>query len=105
MHFLVGILAADSHLPMRISQVSVERSLEPQNRINQTSLVTIPIEEFTDLSLKENSGDSKDSTDDKGSSSSLAESSDDVQLLVSSALKPRRRLCKRKGLPCRAPMH
>ncbi|PKI71252.1 uncharacterized protein LOC116193562 [Punica granatum] len=84
-------------------KVSVEPALKPEDTISRSSFITIPIEEFTDLSLKE-SGDSINSTDDKESTSSLAESSDDVQLLVSSALKPRRRLHKRKGLPCRAPL-
>ncbi|KAK4743016.1 hypothetical protein SAY87_001017 [Trapa incisa] len=85
-------------------KLTVEPSLIAKDQNGRPSCISFPIEEFIEFSLKENDRDSVNSTNE-GSSSSLAESSDDAQLLTSSSLKPIRRLHKRKGLPCRAPLH
>nr|GMD19822.1 uncharacterized protein LOC109166869 [Ipomoea batatas] len=47
---------------------------------------------------------SKENTTENESCSSLTESSEVIQVWVSSALKPRKQLHKRKGVPCRAPL-
>ncbi|KAK4754506.1 hypothetical protein SAY87_002610 [Trapa incisa] len=86
-------------------KVSVEPLLKPNEPIRQTSFITVPFEEVTDLSLKESGGNSMNSGDDKEPSTSLAESRNDVQGLASSALGLRRRLHKRKGCPRRSPFH
>ncbi|KAF8021172.1 hypothetical protein BT93_G1566 [Corymbia citriodora subsp. variegata] len=61
-------------------------SMKPNNE-QSPDIITIPIEELTDLSLKDNYCSSSN-CDEKESSTSLAESSEDAHFGVSSVLKP-----------------
>ncbi|KAG8634793.1 protein RGF1 INDUCIBLE TRANSCRIPTION FACTOR 1 isoform X2 [Manihot esculenta] len=76
--------------------------------------LTFTIQEFSDLSWKQNYNEETQSNDEKSSSSSssspsssssfsLTEISEETQGWLSSTLKPRRQLHKRKGIPRRAP--
>lgn len=67
-------------------------------------LISIPISEFDELSFKEDY-DTEENTSEKESSISVAESSEEFQVLMSSTLKPKKQAHKRKGVPRRAPLH
>ncbi|XP_030468125.1 protein RGF1 INDUCIBLE TRANSCRIPTION FACTOR 1 [Syzygium oleosum] len=92
-------------LPNRFCSIACKVSVVSMKPNNEQSpdVITIPIEELTDLSLKDNYCSSSNG-DEKESSVSLAESSEDAHFGVSSVLKPRRRSHKRKGFPRRAPL-
>lgn len=81
----------------KVSAVSVE--LKDQSH----EIISLSIQEFTNLSWKENPNAEKHSSENE-SSLSLTDMSEDTQGWMNSALKPRRQLHKRKGVPRRAPL-
>lgn len=84
---------------LQVSLVPLKPKDQSQN------FMTVPISEYEDLSFKENYN-SETNLSEMESSLSLAESSEEVQACwVSSALKPRKLLRKRKGIPFRAPLY
>ncbi|KAJ6312859.1 hypothetical protein OIU77_014397 [Salix suchowensis] len=78
-------------------QVSVE--LKDQSH----EIISFSVQEFPDLSWKENCNAERHSSENE-SSLSLTDMSEDTQGWINSALKPRRQLHKRKGVPRRAPL-
>ncbi|KAF3432083.1 hypothetical protein FNV43_RR26822 [Rhamnella rubrinervis] len=91
-------------LPNRFCSIACKVSLVPMNPLDQShnKFITVPIAQYGDLSLKE-SYNSETNTSEMESSLSLAESVEEVHAWVSAALKPRKLLHKRKGIPLRAP--
>ncbi|KAJ6726179.1 PLATZ TRANSCRIPTION FACTOR FAMILY PROTEIN [Salix purpurea] len=81
----------------KVSAVSVE------NKDQSHEIISFSIQEFTNLSWKENSNAEKHSSENE-SSLSLTDMSEDTQGWMNSALKPRRQSHKRKGVPHRAPL-
>lgn len=81
----------------KVSAVSVE--LKDQSH----EIISLSIQEFTNLSWKENPNAEKHSSENE-SSLSLTDMSEDTQGWMNSALKPRRQLHKRKSVPRRAPL-
>lgn len=82
----------------------IQVSMVPMNPLDQShnKFITVPSTQYGDLSFKE-SYNSETNTSEMESSLSLAESVDEVHAWVSAALKPRKILHKRKGIPLRAP--
>ncbi|XP_009351571.1 protein RGF1 INDUCIBLE TRANSCRIPTION FACTOR 1 [Pyrus x bretschneideri] len=67
--------------------------------------ITVAVPQYAEFSLKGNYYNSETNMSEMESSSiSLAESSEEMNAWVCSALKPRRLLHKRKGIPHRAPL-
>ncbi|XP_057961619.1 protein RGF1 INDUCIBLE TRANSCRIPTION FACTOR 1 [Malania oleifera] len=64
----------------------------------------LPIPELGDLSLKETYSPDEENVAEKDSCISVGTSSDEAQAFVSSVLKPRKQMHKRKGIPRRAPL-
>ncbi|KAK9276959.1 hypothetical protein L1049_006498 [Liquidambar formosana] len=85
-------------LPNRFCSIACKVSvvLEKSNRDRSHKVITFPIAEVNDLSLSENSNPEGDL--------SWAASSDETQFWANSALKPKKQLHKRKGVPRRAPL-
>lgn len=72
---------------------------------DQRTEMFISIQEVADISLKENYRPEEISTDEKESSLSSSDFSEETGIwLRSSTLKPRKQLHKRKGIPRRAPL-
>jgi hypothetical protein len=67
------------------------------------NIIPFSIQEFPDLSWKENCSAERHSSENE-SSLSLTDMSEDTPGWINSALKPRRQLHKRKGVPRRAPL-
>ncbi|XP_062113295.1 protein RGF1 INDUCIBLE TRANSCRIPTION FACTOR 1 [Humulus lupulus] len=92
--------------PNRFCSISCKISvvpLKPKDHNNQSSFITVS--QYEDLSCKEKSI-SETNLSEIESSLSLAESSEEIQACwVSSPLKPRKLLRKRKGIPFRAPLY
>ncbi|GMN38389.1 hypothetical protein TIFTF001_007616 [Ficus carica] len=81
----------------KVSQVPLKPKDQRQN------FETSPVSQYGDLSFKENNSETYMS--EMESSLSLAESAEEVNACwVGSALKPRKLLRKRKGVPVRAPL-
>ncbi|KAK8522767.1 hypothetical protein V6N12_056463 [Hibiscus sabdariffa] len=70
---------------------------------NQTGKLEPSIREFPDLPWKYNKNSPEISTEEKQSSLSSTDLSDEMKTSVNKSLKPRKRLKKRKGTPRRAP--
>lgn len=75
--------------------------VKPEDQSHKFIAVTIP--QYGDFSLKGNCN-SETNMSEMESSISLAESSEEMTAWVCSALKPRKLLHKRKGIPHRAPL-
>ncbi|KAJ4837766.1 hypothetical protein Tsubulata_047146 [Turnera subulata] len=76
-------------------------SVKPREQSHE--MITFSIEEFPDISLKENSSQERHSTENE-SSFSLTDISEETHTLTPLGLKPRKRFHKRKGLPLRSPL-
>lgn len=70
---------------------------------HNSKVVPYPVQEFAHLSLKE-SVDMEENLKEKELSSSLADSPMEIETQTSSALKPKKQLHKRKGIPRRSPL-
>ncbi|XP_024019354.1 uncharacterized protein LOC21390182 [Morus notabilis] len=92
--------------PNRFCSIACKVSLVPLEPKDQSqNFITVPIPQYGDLSFKENCN-SETNLSEMESSLSLAESGEEVHACwVSSALKPRKLLRKRKGIPFRAPLY
>ncbi|KDP38153.1 hypothetical protein JCGZ_04796 [Jatropha curcas] len=82
----------------KVSTVSVK----PKDQ--KPKLITFSIQEFPNLSWKENYNQERESSGEMESTLSLTDMSEENQEWLISALKPRKQLHKRKGIPRRAPL-
>lgn len=82
---------------LQVSTVSVKPK-DPSHK-----MIAFSIHEFPDLSWKENYIQERHLSENE-SSLSLTDMSEETQGWMSSALKPRKQLNKRKGIPRRAPL-
>nr|KJB72265.1 hypothetical protein B456_011G167900 [Gossypium raimondii] len=72
---------------------------------NRTDKIELPIREFPYVSWKYNKNSPEISTEEKQSSLSSTDVSEETKTWVTkSLLKPRKRVKKRKGIPHRAPV-
>ncbi|CAK9149936.1 unnamed protein product [Ilex paraguariensis] len=85
---------------MCLVSVNAEKSKDPSQKLISDS---DPVPGFDGLSLKENYDPESDIYENE-SSLSLSESAEEYQAWVSLALKPKKQLHKRKGVPRRAPL-
>ena len=69
---------------------------------DQSDKMELHIQELPDLSLKDNQN-SEVRTEEKHSTLSSTDVSEETKTLVSTSLRPRTRVNKRKGIPHRAP--
>ena len=70
---------------------------------HQSNKMELPVQEFSDLSWKD-SQNSEISTEEKQSSLSSTDVSEETKTWVNTSLKPRKQVNKRKGIPHRAPL-
>ncbi|GAV87017.1 PLATZ domain-containing protein [Cephalotus follicularis] len=91
-------------LPNRFCSIACKLSIVPLKPKDQSrEIITFSIQDFSDLSWKENYGVERD-MNTNASSLSLSDMSEETQAWMSSTLKPRKKLHKRKGVPRRAPL-
>ncbi|XP_057478125.1 protein RGF1 INDUCIBLE TRANSCRIPTION FACTOR 1 isoform X1 [Actinidia eriantha] len=97
-------------LPNRFCSIACKVS-EISHDNNSDNRISFPIPEFGELSLKENHTSEETITEKvsfslsfKESSLALSDSSEEAHASMSSVLKPRKKLRKRKGVPRRAPL-
>lgn len=70
---------------------------------DQSDKLELPIQEIPDLSLKDNQNSDISTEEEKQSSICSTDVSEETKTWVSTSLKPRKRVNKRKGIPHRAP--
>ncbi|KAA8532447.1 hypothetical protein F0562_032480 [Nyssa sinensis] len=91
-------------LPNRFCSIACKVSMVTEMPKDENhKMISFPIPEFSELSWKENYHP-EGYINEKESSSSLSESSEEIHAWTSSALKPKKQLHKRKGVPRRAPL-
>ncbi|KAG5236661.1 hypothetical protein OIU76_011461 [Salix suchowensis] len=88
-------------VPNRFCSIACKVSVELKDQSHE--IISFSVQEFPDLSWKENCNAERHSSENE-SSLSLTDMSEDTQGWINSALKPRRQLHKRKGVPRRAPL-
>ncbi|XP_061973704.1 protein RGF1 INDUCIBLE TRANSCRIPTION FACTOR 1-like [Populus nigra] len=88
-------------VPNRFCSIACKVSVELKDQSH--NIIPFSIQEFPDLSWKENCSAERHSSENE-SSLSLTDMSEDTPGWINSALKPRRQLHKRKGVPRRAPL-
>ncbi|KAF5939354.1 hypothetical protein HYC85_023613 [Camellia sinensis] len=99
-------------VPNRFCSIACKVTVVPEiSNDNNHLVISKPIPEFNDLSLKEKYDSELNISEKdvstltlKESSQSLSESSEECQAWLSSTLKPKKQLHKRKGVPHRAPL-
>ncbi|KAG6757603.1 hypothetical protein POTOM_037921 [Populus tomentosa] len=88
-------------VPNRFCSIACKVSVELKDQSHK--IIPFSIQEFPDLTWKENCSAERHSSENE-SSLSLTDMSEDTPGWINSALKPRRQLHKRKGVPRRAPL-
>ncbi|XP_021909973.1 uncharacterized protein LOC110823802 [Carica papaya] len=92
-------------LPNRFCSIACKVSVLPVKPIDESKKMIFSIKELPDVSWKENYNHPEASTEEKVSSLSTIDFSDESdQAWMSSVLKPRRQIHKRKGIPRRSPL-
>ncbi|GLT74001.1 hypothetical protein SLA2020_458230 [Shorea laevis] len=92
-------------IPNRFCSIACKVSVVSMKPKDQKTGMFISIQKVADISLKENYRPEEVSTDEKESSLSSIDISEETGVwLKSSTLKPRKQLHKRKGIPRRAPL-
>ncbi|XVE91819.1 hypothetical protein REPUB_Repub01dG0044700 [Reevesia pubescens] len=90
--------------PNRFCSIACKVSSVDLKPKDQSDKMELPIQEFHDLSWKDNQN-SEASSEEKQSSLSSTDVSEETKTWVSTSLKPRKRVNKRKGTPHRAPLN
>ncbi|XP_022727211.1 uncharacterized protein LOC111283079 [Durio zibethinus] len=90
--------------PNRFCSISCKVSAVDVKPKDQSDKMELLMQEFPDLSWKDNQK-SEISTEEKQSSLSSTDVSEETKTWVSTSLKPRKRVNKRKGIPHRAPLN
>ncbi|XVE85585.1 hypothetical protein DITRI_Ditri17bG0102300 [Diplodiscus trichospermus] len=89
--------------PNRFCSIACKVSAVDVKPDERSDSMELPIPEFPDNSWKDNQNSSEASSEEKKSTLSSTDVSEETKTLVSTSLKPMKRVNKRKGIPSRAP--
>ncbi|KAK6281158.1 hypothetical protein POUND7_014983 [Theobroma cacao] len=89
--------------PNRFCSIACKVSAVDVKPKDQSDKLELPIQEIPDLSLKDNQNSDISTEEEKQSSICSTDVSEETKTWVSTSLKPRKRVNKRKGIPHRAP--
>ncbi|KAF8370107.1 hypothetical protein HHK36_031858 [Tetracentron sinense] len=87
--------------PNRYCSIDCKVSVVLEKLKNRSQFISFPIPEFGDLSAKENRNPEQNLKEDESSETDMSVGNG---LRLNSALKPKKQLHKRKGIPSRAPL-